>query len=37
MIEKILQTRAQQINHEDVVQTFLSKVVDIGDPSWNKD
>ena len=30
VIEEIFERRAQEVNHKDVVQTFLSKVVDIG-------
>lgn len=33
MIEQILQAWAEQIDHEDVVQTLLAKVVDIWDSS----
>jgi hypothetical protein len=30
MIEQVLQTRAKQVYHQDVVKTFLSKIVNIG-------
>ena len=36
MIEEVFQTGAEQINHKDIVQTFLSKVVDIGNASYEK-
>ena len=35
MVEKILQTGAEQINHQDVVQALLTEVVNIRDTSWN--
>lgn len=31
MVEEVLQTRAEEINHKDVVQTLLAEVVDVGD------
>jgi hypothetical protein len=33
VIEKILETRAEEVDDKDVVQTLLSEVVDIGDTS----
>lgn len=33
VIEKILQGRTEKIDNEDVVQTLLSEVVDIGNTS----
>ena len=32
MVEQILQTGAQQVDDQDVVQALLAKVVDIRDP-----
>ena len=32
VVKEILKTRAQEINDKDVVQTLLTKVVDIGNP-----
>jgi len=29
MVEKILETRAEQINHENIVKPFLAKVINI--------
>lgn len=36
MIEKVLKTGSKKVDHEDVVQTLLSEVVDIGDTSCRK-
>ena len=36
VVEKILKTRTKQVNHKDVVQSFLTKVVDVGDASYQK-
>lgn len=33
MIEEILQRRTEKIDNEDVVQTLLSEIVDIGNAS----
>jgi len=33
VVEEILQTRAEQIDDEDVVEAFLAEVVDIGNTS----
>lgn len=30
MVEKVLQAGAEEVNDQDVVQTLLAKVVDIG-------
>lgn len=34
MIEEILQRRTEEINNEDVVETLLPEIVDIGNASW---
>lgn len=34
VIEEVFQAGAEQIDDQDVVQTFLSKVVDVGDSSY---
>lgn len=34
VIEKILQAGAEKVNNEDVVETFLTKVIDIRDPGY---
>jgi hypothetical protein len=36
VIEEILETRSEKVNDEDVVQTLLSKVVDIGDTGCDR-
>lgn len=36
MIEQVLQTGTEQVNYEDVVKSFLSEVVDIGNTGCNK-
>jgi hypothetical protein len=33
VIEKVLETRAEEVDDKDIVQTLLSEVVDIGDTS----
>jgi len=36
MIEEILQAGAEQVNNKDVVQPFLTKVVDVGNSSYTE-
>lgn len=36
MIEQILETGAQQVNHQDVVQPFLAKVVNVRNSGCDK-
>jgi hypothetical protein len=36
MIEEIFKAGSEQVDHEDIVQAFLSKVVDIGN-AWTAD
>lgn len=36
MIKKILERRSEKVNDEDVVQTLLSEVVDIGDTGCDR-
>jgi len=33
VVEQILQRRAKKVDHQDVVQTLLTEVVDVGDAS----
>lgn len=33
VVEEVLETRTEQVDHEDIMQTLLAKVVDIGDAS----
>ena len=33
MVEEVFQTGAEKINHEDIVQTFLTEIIDVGDAS----
>lgn len=35
-IEQILQTWSEEVNYQDIVQAFLTKVVYLGYPSYNK-
>jgi hypothetical protein len=34
-VKQVLERRAEEVNDKDVVETFLAKVVDLGDASWN--
>lgn len=36
VVEQVLQTGAQQVNDQDVVQTLLAKIVNIRDPGCEK-
>jgi hypothetical protein len=36
VIEEILEGRAEKVNNEDVVKTFLSEIVDIGNSGYKK-
>jgi hypothetical protein len=35
MIKQIFQTRAEQVDDENIVETFLAKVVDIWNASYH--
>ena len=35
MVEQVLQTGTEQVDDQDVVQAFLTKVVDIRDPGYD--
>jgi hypothetical protein len=37
MIEEVLETRSKKVDNEDVVQTLLSEVVDIGDTGCRRE
>lgn len=37
MIEEILETGSKKVDNEDVVQTLLSEVVDIGDTGCRRE
>lgn len=34
-IEEVLETGPEQIDNEDIVEAFLTKVVDLWDSGWN--
>jgi DNA modification methylase len=34
VVEKVFETGPEQINHENVVQAFLAKIIDIWDSRW---
>lgn len=36
VVKQIFETRAEQVDHKDVVQPFLSEIVDIGDTSYDR-
>ena len=35
MIEQVLETGTEQVDHQDVVQAFLAKVINIRDPGYD--
>jgi hypothetical protein len=34
MVEEVFQTGTEQVDDQDVVQAFLTKVVDVGNPGY---